>query len=82
MAPRNLLPNMDSEMGKCFVGPMPIKEFLDKFLPVQIPAGRRGQLPGFGVMGGLKLESQMYDTFVRSFSSTSGFVSLIILYLV
>ena len=82
MAPRNLLPNMDSEMGKCFVGPMPIKEFLDKFLPVYPPTGRQGQLPGFGVMGGLKLESQMYDAFVRFFSLTSGFASLIILYLV
>ena len=77
-----LCDNMDSEMRKCFVGPMPIKEFLDKFLPVQIPVARQGKLPGFEVMAGLRLESQMYDTFVRSFSSASGFESLILLCLV
>ena len=67
--PLNELCNdMDSEMRKCFVGPMPIQDFFDNFLPVQPPPARQGQLPGFGVMAGLRLESQMYSVFVRSFS--------------
>ena len=61
-----LCDNMDSEMRKYFVGPMPVRHFLDNFLPVQLPPARQGQLPGFGAMAGLKLESQMYKTFVRS----------------
>ena len=62
-----LCDNMDSEMRKCFVGPMPVREFFNEFLPVQIPAATQGLLPGFGVMAGLRLESQMYNAFVRSF---------------
>ena len=59
--------NMDSEMRKYFVGPMPVKDFLENFLPIQLPSARQGQLPEFGVMAGLRLESQMYNTFVCSF---------------
>ena len=59
--------DMDAEMRKCFVGPMPVKDFLENFLPVQLPSLRRGQSPEFTVMAGLRLESQMYSAFVRSF---------------
>ena len=59
--------NMDTEMRKCFVGPMPVKDFFKNFLPVQLPPLRQGQSPGFGVMAELRLESQMYSAFVRSF---------------
>ena len=59
--------NMDAEMRKCFVGPMPVKDFLETFLPVQLPSLRRGKLPEFTEMAGLRLESQMYSAFVRSF---------------
>ena len=62
--------NMDSEMRKCFVGPMAVRDFLEKFLPVELPPARRDQLPEFGVMAGLRLESQMYNTFVRSSLAT------------
>ena len=65
--------NMDAEMRKCFVGPMPVRDFFENFLPVQFPSSRQGQLPGFGVMGGLRLESQMYSAFVSSFSSPYQF---------
>ena len=58
---------MDAEMRKCFVGPMPVKDFLEFFFPVQLPPLRPGQSPGFTVMTGLQLESQMYSVFVRSF---------------
>ena len=72
--PLNELCNdMDSEMRKYFVGPMPVREFLDKFLPVQPPPARRGQSPEFGVMAGFRLESQMYNAFVRSFPPSHRF---------
>lgn len=70
--------NMDSEMRKHFVGPMPVRQFLDEFLPVQIPPERRDRLPSFEAMTGVRLESQMYNTFVRPFCRSPGSVSLII----
>jgi len=69
--------NMDSEMRKYFVGPMPVKEFLDNFLPVEPPERVRDELPGFGKMVS-KSESKMYNIFVRS---SSLFTVLLILYL-
>ena len=63
--PLNELHDMDFGMKESFVGPMPVKIFLDEFLPVQLPAAQREQLPGFGVMTGIGLESQMC-AFVRS----------------
>jgi len=66
--PLNELCNdMDSEMRKCFVGPMPVKEFFGNFLPVQLSPAGRSQLRGFEVMAGIRSESQMYNAFVRSF---------------
>jgi len=65
--PNELCNNMDAEMRKCFVGPMPVKDFFEDFLPVQLPPSRQDRLLGFGVMTGLRLESQMYGAFVRSF---------------
>ena len=38
---------------------MPVKDFLENFLPVQLPPARPGQLSEFGVMMGLRLWSQM-----------------------
>jgi len=58
--------NMDFEMRKYFVGPMPVEAFLDNFLPAQGSTAKRDELPEFGVMAGFTLESQMYDAFVRS----------------
>ena len=49
---------------KHFIGPMPVRNFLDKFLPVRPPPTRKSKLPGFEVMAGLSLESQMH-AFVR-----------------
>ena len=65
--------NMDSEMRKCFVGPMPVRDFLGTFLPVQPPPVRWGRSPEFGMIAGLRLESQMYNEFVRSFHHHPGF---------
>ena len=59
--------NMDSEMRECFVGPMPVKEFFENFLPVQLPPARRRRLRGFEAMAGLESEIQMYNAFVRPF---------------
>ena len=65
--PNELCNNMDSEMRKCFVGPMPVRDFLKNFLFAQLPPARQCRLPEFGVMVGLRLESQMYNAFVCSF---------------
>jgi len=54
-------------MRECFVGPMPVKEFFENFLPVQLPPARRRRLQGFETMAGLEPEIQMYNTFVRPF---------------
>ena len=43
-----------------------VKEFLNKFLSVQLPAARWSKLPGFRVVAEFRLESQMYNTFVCS----------------
>lgn len=61
--------NMDSEMRKHFVGPMPIRKFFDSFLPVQLSTKRRKRLQSFEAMAELRLESEMYNEFVRPFSS-------------
>lgn len=58
--------NMDPETRKNFVGPMPVRKFLDNFLPVQLPPGHLTGLPNFAAMARSRLESQMYGTFVRS----------------
>jgi len=63
--------HMDSEMRKSFIGPMPVKIFFKKFLPIQTPLKTRGQLPEFGAMAGSRLECQMYNTFVRFLSPLS-----------
>ena len=56
--------NMDLEMRRSFVGPMPVEEFLDNFLPVQLPVVRWNKLLGFGAVAKFRLESQMYNAFV------------------
>ena len=58
--------NMDSEMRKNFVGPIPIRKFLDDFLPVQLPSGHLTQLADFKAMGRIKSEKRMYHKFVCS----------------
>ena len=64
--------NMDSEMRKCFVGPMPVKEFLEKFLPVTPPSVPKNKLQGFEAMTDSGVENQMYEQFVSSFSFIMG----------
>jgi len=71
----DLYKNMDSEMRKCFVGPMPFRDFLENLLPVQLPPARLGQLPGFVVMTWLVLESQMCNAFVRTFHDRADSMS-------
>ena len=63
---------MDSEMRKCFVGPMPVKEFLEKFLPVTPPTTPKSKSSGFEAMPESGIEGQMYDEFVSSFSVIVG----------
>jgi len=63
--PDKLKDDMDSEMVKHFVGPMPVEKFFEDFLPVQLPAGKR--LPGFEEMATCAVENQMYESFVRLF---------------
>ena len=51
-------------MRKYFIGPMPVRNFLDKFLPVRPPSIRKSMLPVFEAMAELSPESQMH-AFVR-----------------
>ena len=64
-------------MRKCFVGPMPVRDFLENFLPVQ-PPSRLDQLAGFGMMAGLMLGSQRYNAFVRSFHHRTDSIRLML----
>ena len=71
-------------MRKYFIGPMPVRNFLDKFLPVRPPSIRKSKLLGFEVMAGLNLESQV-DTFVRFISAIPAYhpnpIALIVLHI-
>jgi hypothetical protein len=57
---------MDSEMRKNFVGPIPVRKFLEDFLPVELPPGHLARLADFKAMGRIRLEKRMYPKFVRS----------------
>ena len=59
--------NMDSEMRKNFVGPMPVRTFLDEFLPVKLPRALRTKLPDFASMVEGRSERDMYSVFVSTF---------------
>ena len=58
--------DMDSEMRKHFVGPMPVRKFLDDFLPVQLPQPQK-RLPGFQSVPSCGPEKAMYSKFVGPF---------------
>lgn len=63
---KQLCDDMDNEMRRCFVGPMPVKEFFRKFLPTQELSDKdRAALPGFEAIAKTKKENEMYDIFVR-----------------
>ena len=53
-----------------FVGPMPVRQFFQKFLPTPLsfPKTEKEKLAGFETMSAAGIENQMYDEFVRSFS--------------
>ena len=58
---------IDSEMRKRFVGPVPVKQFLKDFLPVpSLNKKKYKTLPAFSMVTKAKTEAQMYDAFVRS----------------
>ena len=64
-APRNeVLDNMDSEMRKNFVGPMPVKEFFEAFLPVEPPEEFLKQPQEFVEMANATSEKDLYTKFV------------------
>lgn len=48
---------------------MPVKEFLDKFLPVSPPSMPKNEPSGFEAMTGVETESNMYNEFVNPFSA-------------
>jgi hypothetical protein len=62
-----LCKNTDSEMRKDFVGPMPVRSFLDDFLPVVVPSELRGRLPDFNFMARRRSKRRMYSAFVCPF---------------
>ena len=59
---------MDNEMWSSFVGPMPVKQFFQTFLPtpVKFPKSERDGLAGFESMSAAGSENRMYDEFVCS----------------
>ena len=58
---------MDDEMRRYFLGPMPVKEFFRKFLPIRkLSEEDRATLPGFEAIENAK-KNAMYDEFVRCF---------------
>ena len=61
--------NMNLEMRACFVGPMPVEEFLERFLPVPPSSMPKDKPSGFETMAGVETESKMYDGFVSLFST-------------
>lgn len=64
-APRNeLLDNMDSEMRKNFVGPMPVRDFFEAFLPIELPEELPQQPREFVEMASVTSEKDMYSKFV------------------
>ena len=61
---KGLHKDMDTEMRKHFVGPMPVRKFLDDFLPVQFPTNPPRVLRGFSSMTNSGSEKEMYNAFV------------------
>jgi len=59
-----LLENMDSEMRKNFVGPMPVRKFFEAFLPIELHEGLPQQPQEFVEMANVTSEKDMYAKFV------------------
>jgi len=62
---------MDGEMRLSFVGPMPVKQFFQTFLPTPLtfPKAEKDKLTGFEKLSAAELGNQMYDKFVSFFSA-------------
>ena len=57
--------------GECIAGPMPVRDFLDKFLPVQSPSMRMSKLPGFKAGAEPGLENQIHAFVGFAFAITA-----------
>jgi len=58
---------MDDETRRCFIGPIPVKEFFRRFLPARkLSEEDRTALPGFEAIAKAK-ENEVYNKFVRRF---------------
>ena len=65
---KQLCDDMDNEMRRHFLGPMPVELFFRKFLPINTPSKKvRASWPGFEDVANVKKETAMYDEFVRRF---------------
>jgi len=53
---------MDDEMRLSFIGPMPVKQFFQEFLPTP---PKKGKSTGFEKISIFGLENQMYNEFAR-----------------
>ena len=64
---KQLCDDMDNEMRYNFLGPMPVEQFFQKFLPLDEtpPSKVRVTWPGFEAVAKAKKETAMYDKFVR-----------------
>ena len=61
---------MDDEMRLFFVGPMPVKQFFQTFLPAPLKFSKaeKDKLAGFEKMSAAGPETQIHGEFVRFFS--------------
>jgi hypothetical protein len=58
---------MEKETRGHWVGPMPVAEFLDEFIPIHQDAPRPPSLPDlFSTLLETKIENKLYDPFVRA----------------
>ena len=65
---KQLCDDMDNEMRRYFLGPMPVELFFRKFLPAQpLSKKAKASLPGFEATANAKKETAMYKRFVRRF---------------
>jgi len=63
---KQLCDDMDNEMRRSFLGPMPVQQFFQKFLPGEAPPNKvKASLSRFAAVAEAKNETEMYDKFVR-----------------
>ena len=68
-------------MRRCFIGPMPVEDFFQEFLPTQEGLSEEGRagLLGFEAIAKTKKEKEKYGKFVHFFHCPVSLGSLIVI---